>query len=79
MVLVYLARHILLRFINQPQCLPEINELEDIGSPTFVVIDNLMIHYYVLLLLDTDISMFYLTQHIFHQERGQREISLNAH
>lgn len=72
--------------VNFKQGLPHIEELEDIGAPKLVVIDDMMNH------TDTkiadlftkgchhcNISVFYITQNIFHQGRGQRDISLNAH
>ena len=76
--------------INVPVCfkqgLPDCDDMQCTSVPQLVVIDDMMsqtdqrvadlftkgCHHY-------NISVFYITQNIFHQGRGQRDMSLNAH
>src|SRR5436190_5142365 len=65
--------------------LPDINEL-DTSSPNLVIIDDLMreadghvVDLFTRGCHHRNLSVFFITQNIFHQSKGQREISLNAH
>jgi hypothetical protein len=68
------------------QGLPVMEDLEDTGLPKLVVIDDMMnntnqnvVDLFTKGCHHCNISVFYITQNIFHQGRGQRDISLNAH
>jgi hypothetical protein len=59
---------------------------EDCSTPRLIVIDDLMkecnsevVDLFTRGSHHTNVSVIYITQNIFHQGKGQREISLNAH
>lgn len=64
---------------------PNINEINT-NKPNLVIIDDLMresdgrvVDLFTRGCHHRNLSVFYITQNIFHQGRGQRDISLNAH
>jgi hypothetical protein len=59
---------------------------EDFSKPRLIVIDDLMkecnssvVDLFTRGSHHTNVSVIYITQNLFHQGKGQREISLNAH
>ena len=75
--------------IDAPVCftsgLPAIEDLEDTGAPRLIVIDDMMnqpdqrvVDLFTKGCHHCNVSVFYITQIIFHQGKGQRDISLNA-
>lgn len=74
--------------IKVPVCFKQgLPDIEDYSLPKLLVIDDMMgcKNYEQIVDLFTkgchhgNISVFFITQNIFHQARGQRDISLNAH
>lgn len=65
--------------------LPNINEI-DTSKPNLIIVDDLMketdgriVDLFTRGCHHRNLSVFYITQNIFHQGKGQRDISLNAH
>lgn len=66
--------------------LPELEDFHDTSSRKLIVVDDLMqetdkriVDLFTRGCHHGNISIFYITQNIFHQAKGQRDISLNAH
>lgn len=66
--------------------LPDMEEFEARGGPKLVVVDDMMretnnsvVDLFTKGSHHRDLSVFFITQNLFHQGRGQRDISLNAH
>ena len=65
--------------------LPDVSEI-DTSRPNLVIIDDLMreadgrvVDLFTRGCHHRNLSVFFITQNIFHQGKGQRDISLNAH
>lgn len=68
--------------------LPRFDDFRDITRPKLVILDDLMhessssdqsvVHLFTKGSHHRNLSVFFLTQNLFHQGRGQRDISLNA-
>lgn len=67
--------------------LPDQNEFDENSPPNLIVVDDMMRESDSSVLVDLftkgshhrNLSVFFITQNLFHQGRGQRDISLNAH
>ena len=68
--------------------LPSFDDFRDISRPKLVILDDLMhessssdqsvVHLFTKGSHHRNLSVFFLTQNLFHKGRGQRDISLNA-
>ena len=68
--------------------LPRFDDFRDVTRPKLVILDDLMhessssdqsvVHLFTKGSHHRNLSVFFLTQNLFHQGRGQRDISLNA-
>lgn len=72
--------------VNYIEGLPHLEEDFDGKEPVLVIIDDMMreadntvVDLFTKGCHHRNISVFFITQNIFHQGRGQRDISLNAH
>lgn len=66
--------------------LPDLNEFDGSGGPIMIVVDDMMretnesvVDLFTKGSHHRNLSVFFITQNLFHQGRGQRDISLNAH
>lgn len=71
--------------ISYKEGLPNIIEIYT-SKPNLIIIDDLMkeadgrvVYLFTRGCHHRNLSVFYITQNIFHQGKGQRDISLNAH
>lgn len=71
--------------INYIEGLPNLEDFDG-KEPTLVIIDDLMreadsrvVDFFTKGCHHKNISVFFITQNLFHQGKGQRDISLNAH
>lgn len=67
--------------------MPQVSDFSDDNKPKLIVLDDLMreasdknvVDIFTKYSHHKNLSVIYLTQNLFHQGRGQRDISLNAH